>query len=62
MKKYRVTIVFTGSTTFEVEAEDEEGAELAAIEQAPQNSFSFAGYDAGEWIVEDPEQDIEEIQ
>lgn len=53
--KYRVHIQFIGSTSVVVEAEDEDSAINEALEQAPQNDFGFANYDAGEWYVdEDP--------
>ncbi|OCB15097.1 hypothetical protein [Mycobacterium intracellulare] len=51
--KYRVQIQFVGSTSVEVEAGSEDEAIEKALEDAPQNDFGFADYDAGEWYVDD---------
>lgn len=61
-RKYEVTIQFIGSTTIEVEANDPEEAEELALNQAPQNDFGFAKYDANEWYVDDPDKDIREVK
>lgn len=49
--KYRVHIQFVGSTSIEVEAEDEADAMEQALEHAPQNDFGIAEWDAGDWYV-----------
>ncbi|OMC55407.1 hypothetical protein A5747_13520 [Mycobacterium sp. IS-836] len=51
--KYRVCIQFVGSTVVEVEADSEDDAIFQALEEAPQNDFAHADYDAGEWYVDE---------
>lgn len=51
--KYRVYMQFVGSTSVEVEADSEEEAVERALDEAPQNDFGIADWDAGEWCVSD---------
>ena len=49
--KYRVYMEFVGSTSVVVEADDEAHAAEVAIDNAPQNDFGGAGWDAGDWQI-----------